>query len=345
MIESTQPAVWFPAIRAGSGADVSTQTLCQGLREAGFCADITWLPHRAEYAPWTVRRAQPPDWANIVHVNTWLPKRFLPDSLPVVATIHLCVHDPALAPYKTRAQAFYHRHWIQPNEATVLRCATRSIAVSHYTAERTREAFRAPTVDVIYNGVDTSNTFTCSPRQHPHSPFRLIYAGNWSRRKGVDLLPQIMIRLGDNFRLDITAERSDWDLSTPPPSNCRFLGRLRSKCDTAAAFNNVDTLIFPSRMEGLPLAVIEAMSCGLPVIATDGYAMPEIIEDQVTGFLCSLDDTDAFVAAVRRLAAEHDLYRQQSRAARERAESVFSRDSVIANYLAVYHNCLASNAD
>ena len=340
MTESIQPAVWFLAIRTGSGADVFTQTLCQGLREAGFRTEITWLPHHAEYAPWTVSRPQPPDWSNIVHLNTWLPKKFLPNSRPFVTTTHLCTHDPALTPYKTRAQRFYHRYWIQPMEASVIRCAERTVAVSHYTAEKTREVFDISTVEVIYNGVDTQKTFKCSPCQHPHSPFRLIYAGNWSRRKGVDLLPQIMTRLGDDYRLDITAEPSEWDQSLPPPSNCRFLGRLHSKRDMAAAYCKANALIFPSRMEGLPLAVIEALSCGLPVITTDGYAMPEIIKNNVTGFLCPLDDVDAFVAAARRLATEHDLYPQQSQSARERAELVFNRDTMIANYLAVYRDCL-----
>lgn len=52
--------------------------------------------------------------------------------------------------------------------------------------------------------------------------------------------------------------------------------------------------------------------------------------DQVTGFICPLDDADAFVAALSRLSAEQDLYRQQSRAARNRAVWLFSRDMVIA---------------
>lgn len=344
MTDSIEPAVWFPAIRTCSGVDIFTQTLCEGLRDAGVFAEITWLPHRAEYAPWTVRRPKPPDWANIVHVNTWLPKRFLPNLLPVVATMHLCVHDSELAIYKTRAQKFYHHHWIRPMEASVFRCAVRSVAVSHYTARRTRETFQAPTLDVVHNGVDTHNTFTCSPRRHPHSPFRLLYAGNWSRRKGVDLLPQIMTRLGEDYRLDITAERHDWDLSMPPTSECRFLGRLRSKRDMFNAYNNADALVFPSRMEGLPLVVIEAMSCGLPVVATDGYSMPEVVEDQITGFLCPLNNVEAFVAAVRQLATDKSCYRQQSRAARERAVSVFSQERLISSYLAVYQNCLITGA-
>ena len=111
-----------------------------------------------------------------------------------------------------------------------------------------------------------------------------------------------------------------------------------------AAYNNADAIVFTSRIEGMPLAVIEAMRCGLPIIATDGYAMPEVNVDQLTDFLYPLDDADAFVAASSWLSAEQDSYRKPSRAARDQAVSLFSRDMVIANYLAVYRDCLASNA-
>lgn len=90
------PAVWFPAVRAHSGADVFTERLAEGLRARGIRAEITWLPLRAEYAPWSVPVPKPPAWANIVHTNSWLHPRFLPPSFPVITTLHSCVHDPAL---------------------------------------------------------------------------------------------------------------------------------------------------------------------------------------------------------------------------------------------------------
>lgn len=47
-------AVWFPAVRSYSGADVFTERLCAGLNARGIRAEISWLPLRAEYAPWSV---------------------------------------------------------------------------------------------------------------------------------------------------------------------------------------------------------------------------------------------------------------------------------------------------
>src|SRR5690606_37416690 len=69
--ETRAPAVWFPTIQAGTGTDVFTQRLCDGLNARGVRAQITWLPHRAEYVHWTVPAPPPPAWANVVHANSW----------------------------------------------------------------------------------------------------------------------------------------------------------------------------------------------------------------------------------------------------------------------------------
>ena len=192
------PAVWFPAIRAGSGADVFTERLAEGLNMRGVRAAITWLPLRTEYAPWTVPRPKPPAWANIVHANSWLHPRFLPRGLPLVTTLHSCVHDPALAPYKRSAQRIYHAAWIKRIEAAHLARAKRTVAVSYYTAKAAKAAFGLEGIEVIHNGVDTTR-FRPAPRSALNRPLRLLYVGNWNARKGVDLLAPIMWELGNDF--------------------------------------------------------------------------------------------------------------------------------------------------
>src|SRR5262245_25262936 len=118
-----EAAVWFPTVRTGTGTDVFTVRMASALRQRGVRTEIAWLPLRAEYAPWTVAVPQPPAWATVAHVNTWLHTRFLPPHLPVVATIHHAVHHPDARAYKGPTRAAYHRWWIAPNERRVMRGA------------------------------------------------------------------------------------------------------------------------------------------------------------------------------------------------------------------------------
>lgn len=333
------PVVWFPTIRAGSGADVFTRRLAQGLHQRGIPARITWLPHRAEYAPWLIPPPSPPAGTNIVHVNTWLPERFMPRGLPIVATMHHCVHDPQFSPYKSGLQAFYHRVWIKPMERVVLQRANRVAAVSHYTAQRTLAAFDIPDITVIHNGIDLDGAFRPACRSAPHTPFRLLYVGNWSKRKGAELLRPIMRSLGAGFELRYTGEPLQQGAA-----NMHCVGRPQSEPDLAGLYQDADALLFPSRLEGFGLVALEAQACGLPVIATRGSALPEVVQDGETGLLCAPDDVPGFATAARELAGNPELWQRMGRAGRTRVEAHFSMQHMIDRYIELYEEVLDAGA-
>ncbi|MBW2108929.1 MAG: glycosyltransferase family 4 protein [Deltaproteobacteria bacterium] len=325
--------VWFPAVRCGSGVDFFTEHLCEALNRQDIRAEITWLPHRAEYAPWTVRLPKPPEWATVTHVNTWLPARFLSKHVPIVATVHHCVHDPEILPYKGRMQNLYHRFWIYNIEIECLRRAQRIIAVSRFTATKTKLVFNIKDLTVIHNGIDC-NQFVPLSRSAPHSPFHLLYVGNWSLRKGVDLIGPIMEQLGPDFELRYTIDSHGYHHRYRLPSNCKSLGRLSRK-DLIKVFQNSDALILPSRLEGFGLVVAEAMACGVPAIATCCSALPEVVENGVTGFLCQHTVED-FVKACRKV-TERDIWLSMHTQARERAVRLFNEDDMASNYIRIYN--------
>lgn len=337
---SKEPAVWFPAIRAGSGADVYTETLAKGLQRRGIRADITWLPHRAEYAPWTVAIPKPPEWATIVHVNTWLPPRFLPKALPYVACIHSCVHTPSIKPYKSYLKRLYHRLWVKSVEQNTIQRATRVIAVSQFIALQASNVFGYRNIGVIHNGVDTQVFHPFRKQRTTCAPFRLLFVGKQSRLKGFDLLTPIMESLGKEFRLGFTLSGNRTDIPRNLPASFHSIGHLTTPEMMVQAYQNADALLFPTRLEGLPLAALEAQACGLPVIATRGSSLPEVLQDGETGFLCPQDDVEAFAAAARRLAANPSLRQQMSKAARTRAVSLFDIERMIDHYISVYHSVI-----
>ena len=331
-----EPAVWFPAIKTGTGTDVFTQRLCDGLNARGVHAEITWLPLRTEYMPWMVPVPQAPGWVNVVHVNTWLPVGFIPRKLPVVATVHHAVHHPDARAYKGVVRSNYHRWWIAPNERRVLRRANYVTAVSNYVAETTRKTLVDVPMQVIHNGVDTE-IFTPGVRQRQAGePFRLLYVGSWMARKGVDLLAPIMRELGDGFVLHYTGGPAARREHSSMPANMIDIGRLHGEAAVVAAMQDAHAFLFPSRSEGHPLAGIEAMACGLPVIGMHGSSVAEAVTDGRTGLMCPHEDVSAFVEAIRRLAADKLLQATLADAARMRVVESFSQNAVLDAHMRLY---------
>ena len=337
-MSTAAPAIWFPTVQTGTGTDVFTQRLVAELSKRGVRAEITWLPLHAEYAPWTVPIPQPPAWATVAHVNTWLHTRFIPRGLPVVATIHHAVHHPDACAYKGPLRAAYHRWWIAPNERRVLRHAQRVVAVSQFVANSTLHSLLDVPMQVIYNGVDTER-FCPGTRQRqrqPGEPFKLLFVGSWMARKGVDLLAPILRQLGEGFVLYYTGGPAAEKDKSHMPSNMIDMGRLHGDAALVAAMQSADALLFPSRSEGFGLVAAEAMACGLPVIAARSASLVEVVADGQTGVLCQPDDVAEFVAAVRSLAADTTRYGVLAKAAPRWVNANFSEEFMLQNYLDVY---------
>ncbi len=84
-------------------------------------------------------------------------------------------------------------------------------------------------------------------------------------------------------------------------------------------YGSASIFAMPSRVEGMPNSLLEAMGCGLPVIVSDGAPGPlELVENEVTGLVVPVNDAGALAAAVRRLADDPELCRRLGNAARAR---------------------------
>jgi glycosyltransferase involved in cell wall biosynthesis len=118
---------------------------------------------------------------------------------------------------------------------------------------------------------------------------------------------------------------------------CLFLG-FRS--DTRALYSAADALVLPSRSEGLPMVVLEAMMAGLPVIATRVGGVPDAVAD--CGLLVSPARPDEIAAAMKRLCEDGALAARLGANARVRALKEFSVDWMVDDYLACYQRLIRS---
>jgi sugar transferase (PEP-CTERM/EpsH1 system associated) len=113
----------------------------------------------------------------------------------------------------------------------------------------------------------------------------------------------------------------------------RFLG-FRS--DVPALLPAFDVFCLSSRMESLPVAVLEAMATGLPVVATAVGDVPRVVEDGVTGRLCPPGDVEQLAESLRILLLRPRWRQRMGAAGRERVQQHFTRERMLERYKDVY---------
>ena len=120
-------------------------------------------------------------------------------------------------------------------------------------------------------------------------------------------------------------------------SNVKFLGRRN---DIARILRDSHVVCLPSYREGLPKALLEALSCGRPIITTDVPGCREVCNDGVNGLLVPARDSIALSKAIENLALDAEMRQAMGRAGRLRAETEFSNEIVCAQTLDLYRKLM-----
>jgi len=196
-------------------------------------------------------------------------------------------------------------------------------------------------IEVVPGGIDLER-FEKLPRREamreqffvPADRPILLCVGRFVRHKGFDVAIQAMERIWeclpdadlwlagdgpDNTRLVKLAVKSR------RPHHVRFFGYWSAVEELYAA---ADVLLAPARDAGLGLSTMEAIACGLPVVATDIPAMRRLVEHERTGLLVPPDDPDALANAALRLLNDRALAQQFARNALQTAERFHIRHTV-----------------
>ncbi len=112
--------------------------------------------------------------------------------------------------------------------------------------------------------------------------------------------------------------------------------------DTPELYRGFDIFALPSDTEGISNTILEAMACGLPVVATEVGGNAELIAAGETGRLTPPGDAEAMAGALGDYVADAELRRRHGAAARARIEALFDLDQMVARYLAAYDKALAA---
>ena len=333
--------IWMPCVRVGSGSDVFTMRLEAGLRHAGHDPIVQWFPHRYELMPWALQHVAPPVNTDVIHANSWQGFAFKRKGVPLVVTEHHYVEDPAFAPYRTTAQAAYHRLFVSRCLRRSYKAADAIVAVSQHTAQAV-EAKLGIEVPYIYNWVDTrvfggateSSSSTYASRNHP---FRLLFVGNPSVRKGADLLPAVAQRLGEKFEVRCLGGLRREHAGRGAPSNLVRLSPVKPE-EMSAIYKSADAALVLSRYEAFGYVALEAMACAKPVVGFEGTGTGEICAHGETALLAPVDDLDTLTAHLGRVASDPRLAARLGQNGYRRAIRNFSATNAIRDYLRIYQH-------
>ncbi len=326
--------VWLPYIKTGSGTDTFTKTLASGLERQGVEVVVSQYPHFLQYFPWPLKFIRSPQNVDIILTNTWNGFAFKRKGAKLIAVQHLFVLDPLLKPYKSFAQSIFHNTLVKLFENKSQISADLIVSVSQSTAKAYHHCINGDFPEVILNGIDTVFFTPMFPAENRDDIFRLLFVGNFSQRKGADLLPQIMEKLGNKYKLFYT---SGLRVKGSPAMHTNMipLGKMNHE-EVREQYRKADLILFPTRLEGLPLSVMEAMACGTPVISHNTSSLPEVIRNNYNGKLCQLDDINCFVHSIKALDKDREHLELMGENAHLDANKYFSVDRMVDNYIGLF---------
>ncbi|HEY8569016.1 glycosyltransferase family 4 protein [Microbulbifer sp.] len=268
--------------------------------------------------------------------------------LPVVATIHHPITRDRQLALDAAPDWFYRllvRRWhsFLNMQIKVSRRLKHIVTVSTQSFNDIVEQFGvSPSqLKLIYNGIDTE---VFSPQQQVVvNPFQIMTTASADQPlKGLRFLLQAMALLRGRYpQLNLLVigklkQGGDTErlLRELKLEDCvRFVSGISSQ-EMAEHYTSSAMVVCPSLYEGFGLPAGEAMACGVPVISSDGGALPEVVGD--AGMVVPAGDSGALARAIERLLSDPTLRAEMGAAGRRRIEQLFSWQ-VAAKHLVLYY--------
>lgn len=231
------------------------------------------------------------------------------------------------------------------------RLADRIICVSKNVADFAEKRIGLPAdrLVVIPNGIDT-DIFHPAPAQPTKATDQLTigYVGRLQKVKGVHFLIDAFARLVSEYphlQLHLVGDGSERAALAQQAQalgvsdNIHFLG---IRADMPALYPTFDLFVLPSLWEGMPNVALEAMACGVPVIATNTGGTPEVVQTGKSGLLVQPGNVTALYEAMALLLADTEQRRRLAQAGRSFVEQTFSINQTVASTVTLYDQAIGN---
>ena len=211
-------------------------------------------------------------------------------------------------------------------------------------------------IRVIPNFLDCS-VYTRQPGAVIRQPWRpqtpgepiVMHVSNFRPVKRIDHVIEVFHRMHKQVpsRLVLIGDGPERGAAERRAADLGLAGRVEfvgEQMDLVPWLSAANLLLLPSAQESFGLAALEAMACGVPVIASRLGGLPEIIEDGVTGFLRDKDDVDGMAAQGVAVLSNASLAARVGNAAAASVQRLYCTEKVVPQYEAYYDDVLKSPA-
>lgn len=222
--------------------------------------------------------------------------------------------------------------------------STKIIAISNVVKYRNCDIYNInkSKVVTIYNAVDVIS-FSID-KENYNSKVILGTVGKLTEQKGYDILLKAYKEVADHFsdlKLEIIgtgyleSDLKNLSKKLGITNSVRFLGSMPNE-SVVERMNNWSVFILTSRWEGFGIVLIEAMALEKPVVATKVDAIPEVVEDGVTGYLCESENHHEIAQAIITLLKDKEKAREMGKLGRKRVERYFTIEKMVNDLERIY---------
>ncbi len=196
------------------------------------------------------------------------------------------------------------------------------IAISPYCAKTIEDVYHIESskFPCIVNGVDIEKY---RPEPESHAEIRFINVGRLQTQKNQALLIKAFKKVHEekpNTKLKIVGEgelRPELEMLVKKMKLEDSVDMPGQSSEVQKELNSADIYVQSSDFEGLPISVLEAMACGLPIISTKAGGTVDIVHNDENGFLVDVDDEDGFVEKMRILSANYQMRKKMGQTSRK----------------------------
>lgn len=188
---------------------------------------------------------------------------------------------------------------------------------------------------VIHNGIDTSIFYKNRKYMKNKLPKILIFNNN-NVFKGENIFQQVLEQIERSFELYVVGKPVS--VNNKNLITMHHLKPIRERKELAALYNTVDILLFPSKADNFPLVPLEAMACGVCVLASNIGGIPEMIKHQQTGFL--FIEKEELIKMLNSLLNKQDIIASIGNEANKSVMQNFTLDEMVKQYISLYKSIL-----